>query len=380
MAIKSLYISIITALLLCSCEKPETPVPLTIANDVVQQMRSLTGDPPPVKNYIAISIHKRASLPEYADTRANGTAVTAAFYSVAGTPVSVGNIHAGDITVSPAVNGAYSYVSNMTVSTGSREASGARVMDLPTGQDIVVSVDGGNGYGGFSQTVGIPADFNLNTSAYNTYVKDRPFTMTWTRDLNNQFGYVLINVMPYPGSGANVPGLSYLVPDDGAYTIPASIMNAFPANSFFSYSIARANEYEVDPVNDIIVYTINQVSSDAILVIPSPGIYAKLEVIDTRNTSNQYVLQRENHYALRFYQTRQGVPLELWSDLTVYISGGQNENDISFSNWEETVVVPKGTFQYDLGWREVEYTIFLDPYYRYTFYSISATHSYDVAN
>ncbi len=278
----------------------------------------------------------------------------ASFYDASGNAVSVGTIRAGNYSVSAAANNVYSYASNLTDNTSSRRAE-ARGMD-DTGQDITVSADGGNGYGGFSETVHVPADFNLVASDYDKFVSGRALRLDWTPDPGNEFGNVLINVSPYPGSGINTPALHYLVPDNGGFTVPAENMAGFPVGSRFSYSIAKVNEYEVDPVSDIMIYTLVETASAALLVIPSPNIYVRLEQDDARSSGTSLEKLIEVNQTLRFYQDAAcTVPLQIWSDITVYKHILYTENG-AVSQWDDLIPVAKGSSSLNLGWQTVSYS------------------------
>jgi len=383
MAIKLSSFSLILVFLLFSCEKTESPAPAKEDNAALRALNALADDLPPVKNYIVLALNKRAALPQYTVDAANGASVLAGFYNTAGNKVSVGNIHAGNMTVSPAENNVYSYTSNMTIDTESRVPSNGRIMDL-AGQDVTISADGGNGYSGFSQTVHVPADFNLNASAYSQYVGGTDLTLNWTPDPSNQFGNVLINVTPYPGSGANVPSLGYIVPDNGSYTVPATTMAAFPFNSFITYSIARANEYEADPVNDIMIYTVTEVSSDALLVVPSPNIYVRLEVVDRYNYSDQYETLENLYYRASFYQNSVctvAYPLSSGITLNIHVSSyqwsdvdGSTETIENDSFWPTTA----GTTAFDYGWTPSYYHTYGEYGIQYH-YSLPAMPNYLIA-
>jgi hypothetical protein len=383
MAIKLLTFSLILSLML-SCEKPENPALSPEGSSTLQMLNALTGDPPPIKNYIVLALTKRATLPQYTVEAANGASVMAAFYDGAGNKVSVGNIRAGDLTVSPAENNVYSYTSNMSNNTSSKLPSGGRVMDL-AGQDVTVSADGGNGYSGFSQTVHVPADFNLNASAYNKYVGGTDLTLNWTPDPSNQFGQVLINVTPYPGTGTHVSGLGYLAADNGSFTIPATTMASFPFYSFITYSIARANEYEADPVNDIMIYTITEVSSDALQVVPSPYIYVRMEVADIFSYSDQYQTLENVLYRVGFYQnTACTVSLPLWSAITLNIHrtnyhwsdiDGSSQTTESDEYWPTTL----NSTSYNYGWVTTYYHTYGEYGDRY-WYSLPSVPNYIPVN
>ena len=352
MNIRSVYFLFIVSFSMISCDKQESmESEANISNEAAQRTLAVIDDVPTVKNYIIYTVTKRATLPGYVDGTGNGVSVLANFYDASGNAVSVGTIRAGNYSVSAAANNVYSYASDLEGNTSSRRAEG-RVMD-DTGQDIVVSADGGNGYGGFSETVHVPADFNLVASAYDNFVFGRALRLDWNPDPGNAFGNVLINVSDYSGSGS---ALHYLLPDNGSFTVPAESMARFPVGSRFSYSIAKVNEYEVDPVNDIMIYTLVETASVALTVVPSPGIYVRLEQDGSRSSGSSLEKLIEVNQTLRFYQDAAcTIPVQIWSDITVYKHILYSENGV-VSEWNDEIPVAKGSSSLNLGWQPLNYS------------------------
>jgi hypothetical protein len=362
MNIKVLSFSLLTPLLLFSCRKPVSPTEVKSDSAGVSKMSLLLDDIPPLKNYIILSFHKRAELPQYANPDNNSAGVAGAFFNAANNYVSVGNIHVGDLTISPNAAGTYSYASNMQGGGGTTKTAGVMGIDGAYGQDITVSIDGGNGYSGSSHTVHVPADLNVTPSAYEKFKWGSNLTLNWAPDPQNQLGEVLINVFYYPGlsryqqssNPVAISSLSYLVPDNGAYTIPGSAMSAFPEYSYIGYSVARANEYEVDPVQDIMIYTVVEVTSNAMLVIPESDIYIRFEKAGETTYSDPYITIRTADIYMRFYQDRLcTAPLTLWSDITAkYHYRFYQWSDPGWSdefNEDVNLQVQRGTQQYYFG-------------------------------
>jgi hypothetical protein len=234
-------IFLILILLLYSCSKTENAIPSKYVDATLYSM--LTTDSITVNNYVLISSNQIANT---LDSNFAISACAAFTDSITHKLVNVNSLMVNSTSVPRNSTDSTYYFSY----SGSYLNTGLAL----AGRNAQVKIQGVSSSDTLSSSIYVPKNLVKLTSDFpdNRLSIYDPLVLKWIPDSNTAWANVVIQVSYYstlsrwsdPSLPANIKTLTYTVPDNGNYTIPASALQRFPAKSYIGISLGRGSQVE----------------------------------------------------------------------------------------------------------------------------------------
>ncbi len=292
---KAINTSIIILVFL-SCTKVENKNQL-FQNSTLDQLRQsmMTEDSATVYNYVLINSKQVMNL---IDSNYVISAMAGFKDSITNNNSSVSSVYVNTRSLSK-IDSVFSFGYSDSVATLSEGKALA-------GTNVTVKVTGHNPGDTQTQLIYMPTNIAR-------YVSDFPkgkisnlnnLVLNWTPDASNPSQTVVIEISYYsgltrsyePSLPTSINTLTYIVPDNGSYTVSSSALQTFPEKSYINVSIGRGSQYQ-----GLLPISQRRVFYWAISSVSTPPVY-----IETNASVNGYNTKSSN-YNLRFTNNATGI-------------------------------------------------------------------------